>query len=383
MRILFTSIVGAGHFAPLVPYATEMQRQGHEVRVAAPEELAPKIAAAGLTHVPVGRPTAAERDACFAPVATLPPPERVPHILREFFVGLLPRRAFPALIAFARDWRPDLIVREAGEYAGALAAEVLGLPHARVSVSNGHALTRAIAPFDVLREEAGLAPDGGASLRRARAFSAFPASLEPAGADGADLPQVRVASATGPASTVRPDWLGPDGPPRLYVTFGTVMGSSDEAKAIFRAALAAVARLDIPALMTTGPSMDVAALGEIPANVTLRDFVPQTDVFPHVSAVLCHGGSGSVLGALAASLPLVVTPIGADQPDNAASVAAAGAGTAVAAPDPEAMAAALQAVLTEPGYRQAAQRIAAEMAGQSGIAAAVGEMVALAATDPV
>ena len=66
--------------------------------------------------------------------------------------------------------------------------------------------------------------------------------------------------------------------------------------------------------MTTGAAVDTAALGTVPKNVVLRDFVPQHEVFPHVSAVLCHGGSGSILGALAAGLPLVVAPVGTDQP---------------------------------------------------------------------
>ena len=34
MRVLFTTIAGTGHFNPLVPYAQEMQRRGHEVQVA-------------------------------------------------------------------------------------------------------------------------------------------------------------------------------------------------------------------------------------------------------------------------------------------------------------------------------------------------------------
>ena len=378
MRIIFTSIVGTGHFTPLLPYATEMQRRGHEVRFAAPEELAPKIAAVGLTHVPVGRPNEEEREAFSAKFDHLPQPERVPHVMSGLFLGMLPRAAFPKLMEFAKSWQPELIVREAGEYAGALAAEVLGIPHMRVSVSNGHTLKKAIAPFDELRREVGLVPDSGTSLRRARAFSAFPASMEPPGGDGALLPQYRVASATQPASLEVPDWVSSGERPHVYMTFGTAMGSSQEAKTIFRAALDAVSTMDLMALMTTGPSMDVEALGTIPDNVVLRDFVPQNDVFPYVSAVLCHGGSGSVLGALAAGRPLVVTPIGADQPENAKAVEATGAGRAVVGPDASAIAAALRDVLTDPRYAEAAQRIAAEMAEQPGIDAAVDEMLRLA-----
>jgi UDP:flavonoid glycosyltransferase YjiC (YdhE family) len=376
MRILFSTITGTGHFNPLVPYAREMLRRGYEVRVAATERMAERVAAAGLDHAVFGSPTKEELDAAFSRVRHLPPDERAPFVSAEIFAGLLPRKSLPALQSLVQDWQPDLIVREAAEYSSAIVSSKTGIPHVRVSVSNGHTFSGTIAPIDRLRQEHGLDPDRGASLRNARAFTSFPASMEPENADGAAVPQFRVAPAVAPVSDSRPDWLMPGDLPRVYMTFGTAMGSSDQAKAIFRAALDAVGRSDVTALMTTGPDMDVEALGAIPSNVTLRTFVPQHEVFPHVVAVLCHGGSGSVLGALAAGLPLVVTPIGADQPENARQVAAVGAGLAVGTPDAAAMADALKAVLVDPSYRAAARAVAAEMAAHPSVAAAVDEMVA-------
>ena len=90
-------------------------------------------------------------------------------------------------------------------------------------------------------------------------------------------------------------------------------------------------------------------------------------------AVVCHGGSGTTLGALAARLPLVVVPLFADQPENARRVDAVGAGIAVSpqpsAPpepirttfDPVATREAIEAVLGEPGFGRAARALAAEM----------------------
>jgi UDP:flavonoid glycosyltransferase YjiC (YdhE family) len=45
--------------------------------------------------------------------------------------------------------------------------------------------------------------------------------------------------------------------------------------------------------------------------------------------MVCHGEPGTVVGALAAGLPMVVIPLSADQPDNARCNAAAGLGVAV------------------------------------------------------
>ena len=201
MRILFTSIAGTGHFNPLIPYAQEMQRRGHEVRVASPEIMASQTAAAGLPHIVVGRPTDAERDAFFSQFAHLPPLERNPVMGGGLFADLLPKKALPKLQACVDAWRPNLIVREAGEYAAVIVSALTGTPHVRVSVSNGHTFKTTVGPTDALRQEFGLKPDHGMSLRGARAFSNFPAAMELPNCDGALLPQLRVSThITAPAS---------------------------------------------------------------------------------------------------------------------------------------------------------------------------------------
>jgi UDP:flavonoid glycosyltransferase YjiC (YdhE family) len=115
----------------------------------------------------------------------------------------------------------------------------------------------------------------------------------------------------------------------------------------------------------------VAALGAPPPNVHVEQWVPQAAVLAHASAVVCHGGSGTTLGALAAGIPLVVVPLFADQPENARRVAEVGAGIAVGpeAPsesirstvDPAAVREAVEAVLADGGYQAAAARLADEI----------------------
>ena len=75
-------------------------------------------------------------------------------------------------------------------------------------------------------------------------------------------------------------------------------------------------------LLTTGTDLD---LGAVPTNVHVERWVPQADVLAHASVVVGHGGSGTTLGALGAGQPLVVVPLFADQPNNAARVAIASA----------------------------------------------------------
>jgi UDP:flavonoid glycosyltransferase YjiC (YdhE family) len=377
VRVLFTSVFGAGHLLPLLPYAREMAAQGHSVRVAVADDLAERVIRAGLEHVPTDRPSDAEQTEFFAQFKDVPPAVFNARAGSMLFADLLPRRALPATLAEVAAWRPHLIVREASEYAGAIVGEMTGTPHVRVSVCNGHTLRPASVEYiDAIRTDNGLAPDGGASIRAARAFSSFPASMEPEGEDCADLPQVRVAPPPRPAPGPAPDWLDPAAGPHLYMTFGTEMGSSEQAKATFRAALDAVGAVGIRTLMTTGPSMDVGALGQIPSNVMLRDFVPQDEVFGHVAAVLDHGGSGTMLGALAAGLPQVIAPIGADQPHNAEAIEKVAAGVSTGTtPDAATVEAALRRVLEDSSLRAGAERVAAEMAGSLSLPEAVNEML--------
>ena len=90
--------------------------------------------------------------------------------------------------------------------------------------------------------------------------------------------------------------------------------------------------------------------------------------------VVCHGGSGTTFGALAAGVPIVMIPIWADQPANARAVAAAGAGLVVTPSaggidkmhalepkDATRIRAAINLVLADRSFRQAANRIAGEM----------------------
>ena len=78
--------------------------------------------------------------------------------------------------------------------------------------------------------------------------------------------------------------------------------------------------------MATGPTVDVDALGVVPANVQVQSWVPRAALLPHVDLVVHHGGSGATLGAFGAGLPQLVLPQGADQFSNAEIVVRLGLG---------------------------------------------------------
>ena len=100
----------------------------------------------------------------------------------------------------------------------------------------------------------------------------------------------------------------------------------------------------------------------------------QVDVYPHASLLVCHGGAGTVLAGVTYGLPMVITPISADQPDNARMMENAGAAIVVAEPDAESLRAAMSRGLSDKKMRAAAGQIADEMASMPSIDEAVREL---------
>ena len=173
-----------------------------------------------------------------------------------------------------------------------------------------------------------------------------------------------------------PPWLEQLPRPLVYATMGTVFNRPES----FAPLVDGLATAGVGALLTVGRNVDPSKLGDVPANVRVERFVPQAQVLGSCAAVVSHGGSGTLLGALAAGLPLVLLPQGADQFENAARCERAGAAV-VLEPDEvtgDAVAAAVRLVLSEPAYAAAARRIAAEfeqMGTPAEAAAAVEEHV--------
>jgi UDP:flavonoid glycosyltransferase YjiC (YdhE family) len=98
--------------------------------------------------------------------------------------------------------------------------------------------------------------------------------------------------------------------------------SANASKYIFRLVLGGLASLPVNVVVATGPQITVDHLGEVPTNVTLYDWVPQTGVLEHADLVVHYGGSGTTLGAAARDIPQLIMPLRADQHANAAEIAA-------------------------------------------------------------
>ena len=71
----------------------------------------------------------------------------------------------------------------------------------------------------------------------------------------------------------------------------------------------------------------------MPENVTVERFVPQAEVLPRCGAVVCHGGSGTVLARARPRAPVALSAAGSDQFANASNLEHVGAGISLVGAD--------------------------------------------------
>ncbi len=376
MRVLVSTTAGAGHLAPLVPFARALVDAGHEVVVAAPASFASAVEKAGFTHHPFADAAEDELAAVFARLPHMSNHDGNATVMTEVFGRIGARAALPGLRSLVERWRPDLVLRDSAEFASFVVADTEDIPYATVGVSLDSFEEAFLPGLEGPLAELG-AHGGVAGLRSSPRLSLLPPAYEGATAlaSGTTM-RFRDDAPDGPAATAPakplPDWWPGSTDPLVYVTFGSVAAAIGLFPTLYQGVAAAVADLPVRVLMTLGAA-DPEALGPLPANVHVEQWWPQADVMPHAAAMVGHGGSGTTLAGLAAGVPMVVVPLFADQPYNAARVEAIGAGIALEG-GPAAVAGladALRQVLDGDWYRAGAARIADQIARLPPVADAV------------
>lgn len=360
MRVLVTALPAGSHLRAVVPLAQTLRRREHEVRVAYPAELRAEIASYCLGHVEAGAPWGADRDSA----DTLETEVGRSTILGD---GLWWRTQ--QVLAVARQWRPHLIVRDSLEFAGCLVGEALDIPH----VSVGHIGGATARPFpinpstraamDGHRAALGLSPDPELlALDRFLHVNTTPYELDPGAARG---PNARSYRHTYPVRSNEelPSWIAELTPDRPFIL--AAMGTAHPMMGDWLAAIVGgLAMLRCWALVATGRSSGVHALGPRPAHVVLAKEVPQTLLLECCDLLVSHGGAGSIREALRAGVPMVLIPQhDGDPPENALRCARAGVARVLSPskPDRDEVAGACRTVLEEPSYRRAARDLQRRM----------------------
>ncbi|MFJ7948993.1 glycosyltransferase [Streptomyces sp. NPDC096354] len=355
MRILFTFIGGSGHFRPLIPVARAAQAAGHTVAIAGAGGRQAEITAAGFTAFATSE-LRRHAEAADRRTVEILDPEADVRQLAEGFARRGARRHAAAILELARAWKPDVLVRDEVDFGTAIAAESLALPCATVLVlaAGGFLRKEVVAePLHELRSAYNLPPDPElAMLDRHLVLSPFPPSFRnprfPLPARAFSFRQ----TAASPADTTPRT-------PTVYFTLGTVNNTTD----LFSRVLVGLWELPVNVVVTVGERVDPAELGPLPDHVRVEQFVPQELLLPQCDLVVSHGGSGSLMGALAHGLPSVLIPLGADQPHNAQRCVELGIAQVL---DPvtvtsEEVRTTVSAVLADGAYRRAAERVREEI----------------------
>ena len=376
MRFLFTTLPGSGHFHPLVPAARALQVAGHDVCFATAPSFHPSVEGCGFRAISAGfdqqRDSSDERYGQLqAELAALPAigPSRTLFRIRQLFAGLYAERMVPDLLTYAGQWRPDVIVREVGEFGGCVAAEALGIPHASVrsntmlsTYTQRHLVN---AEMSRLRAAHGLEHDADTSMLFRYLHLAFepPRFHDPALPLAPTAHLLRPVPFSGDGGEELPTWIAePSTQPTVYATLGTVFNS--RMPELFQAILDGLGEQPVRLIITIGRDQNPDQFGPQPENIHIARYIPQSLLLPHCDLVITHAGFSTVCDALTHGLPLVAIPIDADQPINAERCAALGVAEVIEHDrrTPEAIRDAVRTVLGNPSYRARAQQIRSEIA---------------------
>jgi len=362
---------------PAVAIGEALAEAGHDVAWCGPESALRPLLRPGAMIFPTGkrsyRPTTQMGAAA------------VRQLWDEYVLPLNRFIARPVDQAMA-DYRPDVVLADQYALAGALAAERHGIRWATLAAG----VLELTPPI----EDPGLQDWVGSKARQVTEAAGLPAGN---GLNPLFSPHLLIATTTqaltgttvpahwaliGAALGTRRtdpdfDWDWWDFERRhVLVTVGTV--SAHLVGGFLDRVLAALGSMAgrIQVVVNAAPD----AVPEPPPNVLVAPRLPMLEIMARLDAVICQAGQSTVNEALLHGVPLVVAPIRLGELATAEHVTRTGVGIAVSMTDATVaeLAAAVTAVLDEPGYRAQARWMAQEFASAGGTSVAAERLAALA-----
>jgi glycosyltransferase (activator-dependent family) len=394
MRVLFTVWPLPAHLYPMLPLAWALQGAGHEVCIASHPALTDAITSAGFPAVALGTAdTIPELSA--VPQYLLDSDERQAlgeaievgeddletwNMFSQYMVASM--RVFHTigdgrcggvddLADFVRDWKADLVLWDVVWPGAAVAARAAGAAQARLLWGPdyvGWAKQRfdrfGVADDPVRRLMEPVARRYGLEVDDELLLGQWTVDPTPV---AARLPvhtntvSMRRVPYTGAA--VSPGWLYPRPErPRVALSLGA-SGRPFNARnaALISDVLDAVADLDVEVVGTLN-AMELEGL-TVPPNVRTIDYLPLNQLLPTCSAIIHHGGGGTLTSALIQQIPqLLVEGEGLESRAYARYLLEHGAGLTVRHPEHsvDELRKRLTRLLTEPAFTDGAARLYAD-----------------------
>ncbi len=393
IRALVAAFGDAGHAFPAIALSRALTARGNEVTVETWDRWRNAVGEQGLGF------RAAEEYTVFPP----PPPDgsRGPTAVQ----------AARALAGLMQELEPDVVVSDILTVAPALAAEVAGVRraalvphiypvHADGMPFFGFGLLPSRTPVGAMWWRAAL-PLLEAGLRRGRRemnqaraelglapLDRFHGGISDGLAVVGTFPQLEYprrwpahVEVTGPLffELASGETEMPAGDAPLVVLAPST--SQDPEHRLVRVALEALADQPVRVVATLNRGTDAVGPApeiEVPANATLVDWLSYSRAMPGAALVICHGGHGTVARALAAGVPVLVSPAVGDMAENGARVTWSGAGLMLPRrlTAPASLRACAQRILSDPRFAARAGAIAAWSRDHDGAARAA-ELVEL------
>jgi MGT family glycosyltransferase len=402
MKILITSIPGAGHLNPLLSIASLLVESGHEVAVQVNEDLRPAVEAAGhrfLSEIPNALTSGGYYFETYPErMQKSPGMEMTGYDLVHFFARNIAAQSASLKMALY-DFQADLILADS-LYWGTLPMLVgprdnrPAIAHLGISVVNiGSGKNIPMRPNETpeqheaelqLRERFILQPAQQA-VNTALASLGYPALPCPILEAMTRLPDLYlhpgIESFEYPDSNSKVRYIGalptPTGQPKLpewwqqidrtkslvLVTQGTV-ANRDLGQVIAPALVALGGREDVTIIVTTGGQPVESIPVAIPSNARIASFLPYAQIMPEIDLLITNGGYGTVNMAISHGIPVISAGLTEDKEEVSAHVQWSGAGIDLRTDQatPEAIRHAVDEIFTQPGYHERAQQLSIEFA---------------------
>jgi zeaxanthin glucosyltransferase len=412
MKIGFLSMPLTGHLHPMTALGRKMQARGHEVTFFGLPDAARIVHSAGLDFVTFGEEEypVGTTPAMYAHLATL----KGEDVVRYSFQEMHPKRARITL-----EQLPEKLVRTGVEalvldtihFFAELVPMSMGIPYAHIwnvlhidssgatppclfgwdyedtpvaRARNMEAVKKMSSVFQPIQQVArywaenhGLQIDWdtpNATTSKLAVITQTPKEF-----DFPDVPQAPAFHYAGPfhddygRERVAFPWKRLTGEPLIYASMGTLVNGLTD---VFRMILKAAAVPGRQLVLSICSNIQMDDIGPIPASAIVVSRAPQLELLKRAELCITHAGINTTLESLALGVPMVAIPVGFDQPGIAARIVYHGVSKSipVASMNKEDLSGAIQEVLGNPRYRDAARRFQRTIAESHGLDRAADEL---------
>lgn len=393
-RILVFNVPSQGHINPTLPLVRELVQRGAEVTYYLTPAYRQAIEATGATFcayeaIPDDYFESHGLDGSNPPKTALTLIKTAQAIL-------------PDLLQITRDLQPDIILYDSMCPWGWMVGEVTGIPHVSSmslfmfdtlllirSGASGALIPMMLRNFGKipkfnriageLNKQYGIKNPGFAQFLNATGkitISYTSKMLQPA---GDKMPSS--IKFVGPAIEPRLDnsdfpFDQLSGQPLIYISLGTVINQN---VAFYRQCIEAFGGKPYQVVLSIGKKTDIAALGAIPANFIVRNFVPQLEILQKASLFITHAGMNSVHEGLYYHVPLLLVPQQVEQRYVAMRIQMLNAGLMLASTTPSAadLLSNAQRILQDAKFKQGAAEVGKSLKEAGGVQRAAGEILQL------